>query len=352
MPGPTLPAVLFRCQASPSVGMGHLVRCCELARSLRERGRDSILIGPDKALLGNTDRTLFRAIYPVAKRDDWVTDVGRVLSIAARHEASCAVMDDYRIEPEYGAALRAGGIRFLQQFDASKPRLYHADILVNAGPYEEPEHYTDYLAHSSTRLLLGPKYAVLRPDFRRIVPRPTAPEVGRIFVCFGGGDDQGAILLTVAALRPLMRAGMQIDVVSGKGNSHKDAIRAELAPLRDAGINFHVDAQKVADLMRNADMAVIAGGTMSYETAICGTPSILIAIAGNQIRSCQGWQERAGAAFLGPIGTVTKDQIGHAAARLLGNATLRGAIASAGRSLVDGQGIMRITDAIIELEKE
>lgn len=347
-----MPPIIFRCQASGSIGLGHLMRCRELARALRERGRDSVLIGPEDGLLTEHDRLLFAACYPVENYVSPTADLKRVLSIAAAHGASFVVMDDYRVDPEYGSALKASGIRFLQQFDASRPCVFHADILVNAGPYEKPHHYTEFLANPRTRLLLGPQYAVLRPDFQMVAPRAAAREVGRVLVCFGGGDDRGAIEMTVEAMSAQHGAGMRVDVISGGGNPHKDRIGTALAPLRKDGIFFHVDAKNVAELMRQADLAVIAGGTMSYETAICSLPSILIAMAGNQIRSCRGWNEATGAPFLGTIDQLNSRQIGEALALLIDDHGLRASIATSARSLVDGKGVARMIDAIIEVERE
>lgn len=347
-----MPPIILRCQASPTIGLGHLMRCRELARILKERGRDCVLIGPQSVLLNQEDRLLFQALYPVENYGGTATDLKLVLSIARKHGASFVVMDDYRVDANYGFALKQHGIRFLQQFDSSCPCTYYADILVNSGPFEKPEHYSGFLGNPQTRLLLGPKYAVLRRDFQEIVPRPTSPVVERILVCFGGGDDRGAISLSINALLPLLAPNSRVDVISGGGNPHKERIKAAMTPLHKRGILFHSETNNVAEFMRNADLALIAGGTMSYESAICGLPSAFVAMAGNQTRSCHGWQSATGAPFLGPIYKLTSAKISEVVRMLIDDFSVRASIAAAARFLVDGKGAARIVDAIIEVERE
>src|SRR6185503_1543983 len=45
--GPLMPRVVFRCDASKTIGSGHVARCMALARALRDRGAEVELVARD-----------------------------------------------------------------------------------------------------------------------------------------------------------------------------------------------------------------------------------------------------------------------------------------------------------------
>ena len=290
-------AVIFRCNADAQVGLGHLMRCLELARLLVADGHACGMIGPSQSLISAPDRALFAQWQEVPLRGDSATDAARVVALARAMGAGHVVMDDYRGDPPFQLVLQAAGLRWLQQFDASRPFDFYAPVLVNAGPAERREDYADYLKNPSTETLFGPAYAVLRPAFTALAPGRDGRAVQRILIAFGGGDDRGAVELALAALPP----GPQAVVVIGRGHPQAAALAAR---ARAAGAEAHVDPPGLPALMAGCDLALIAGGTMSYEAAILGLPMVLMPLAANQLRAARGWGVRAGAAVLdGPDAT-------------------------------------------------
>jgi len=291
--------VVFRCNASALVGLGHLMRCREMARALVEAGHVCAILGPGDSLRQPGDAGLFAHWQAVPERGTSAEDAGRVLALCRARGARHLVMDDYRIDPAYQLILRAAGLRWLQQFDASAPWEFHADVLVNAGPYEQRAHYLPWLKRPGIVTLLGPRYAVLRPDFAAVTARTDGRAVRRILVAFGGGDDRGAIALTLAALVGHLAPDITLVIVSGASNPRNAGLRAQVADLAPGRAELHISPPDMAGLLAACDLAIIAGGTMSYEAAICGLPMVFVPLAANQTRSCQGWAEQTGAAVAG-----------------------------------------------------
>lgn len=345
--------VIFRCNVSASVGVGHLMRCREMARYLDTLGWRAVLLGPPDSLRQPADEALFAAWHSVEVRGTSEADAARVLALCDSHGTRHVVMDDYRVDPGYQQQLRDAGLRWLQQFDASAPWMFQPDLLVNASPYERREQYLPWLVDPArTETLFGPAYAVLRPAFAGFQARADGRAVRRVLVAFGGGDDRGAIDQALRALAGRLGAGVTLVIVSGAGNPRREAIAAAVAARPEGQAEFHVNPPDMAGLMRDCDLALIGGGTMSYEAAICGLPTVFVGLAPNQERPCRGWQDLTGAPFLGLVGTVPDETLHQAVSALVEDDDRRRVMAAKGRALVDGQGTQRLTDALLERERE
>ncbi|UPV97949.1 hypothetical protein M0K93_18085 [Paracoccus denitrificans] len=200
----SLPPVVFRCTANARIGMGHLARCREMARELGARGQACHIAGLPDSLRQPGDTMLFASWTPLPEDGPATEDAARVVALCRTEGTRYLVLDDYRGgDIAYQQVLADAGLRWLQQFDSSGEGDFLAPILVNASPYERPEQYRPRLRNPETRLLFGPRYAVLRPEFARIAVREDGRPVRRILAAFGGGDDRGALDLVLAALGDL-----------------------------------------------------------------------------------------------------------------------------------------------------
>ncbi len=338
--------IAFRCYTGPGIGAGHLMRCREIARYLKSRGHRCIMMGPSENVRTQSDGILFDIWKEQSNPFDREKDSRQFIGLCADHSVRYAIMDDYRICPEYQQVLKSANLRWLQQFDASRPWDFWADVLVNSGPGENRADYQPYLKNRDTVLLFGPEFAVIRSEFCNVTPRPDGREIRSIFISFGGGDDHGLIARTVNHLYSSIGPDRRVAIVSGQANPGNRRYRDLYSGERF--IDFHISPDNVAGLMIASDLAIIGGGTMSYEAAICGLPLVLIAVADNQQRACRGWREMIGARYLGKPADLAENEIRDAVDDLAADATKRKRMASLGRATVDGYGVSRLMDALID----
>ena len=186
---------------------------------------------------------------------------------------------------------------------------------------------------------------MLRDDFAGIAHQPDGRPIRRVLVAFGGGDDRGAADLALSALEGLDVTAV---VISGAGNPRNARNAERVASLGRARTELHVAPPNVAELMAGCDLAMIAGGTMSYKSAFCGLPMILLALAPNQMSPCRGWAGLAGARFMGPLHETGAPALRAAVAGLAADGDRRLDMARRGRSLVDTNGAGRLLDALLE----
>lgn len=336
--------VVFRTDASPEIGIGHLTRCRALALALKQRGLRNVMIGPDSGYAKAEDQETFDDWVPVP---EWVSgqeDAISLLRLAKQHQASWLVLDDYRIDEDYQLSMRAAGMHWLQ-WDGSASKSLWADIVVNASPAACSKSYAKVLRNPHARLLLGPEYAILRPEFQQIKPRGLSRSVKQVLLTFGGGYDRGANELILSTLLPVTSLEQQFVVLSGATNPSNQRLKQWIEVHGEGRVSLHVDPEHVSPLFFTSDLAVMAGGTSTYEAAACGLPMLIITIADNQISQAKSWHSIGNAYYIGELDSVEPEQIMEGFDKIK-KITFESNDKNA-EGVVDGCGAMRVSSELI-----
>ncbi len=193
------------------------------------------------------------------------------------------------------------------------------------------------------RCLLGPRYALLRPEFARqrrsLAPRSGA--VNRILICFGGTDPSNETGKALGAVRRLSFAAPAVDAVIGRGKSKRRSGGAAM-PRDEGGHIADQGADNMAELMARADLAIGAGGVMSWERCCLGLPTVAVDIAANQVGALTALAATGALVHLGAAASVSEAAMAHALGSMLGNAERLQRMSEAALALVDGEGTERV----------
>ena len=339
--------VLFLTEAAAHIGGGHLMRCLTLAGELA-RG------GADVRFAVNKDAQRFA---PSVERAGFAFTTVRALADAAEIAArqggvDTIVCNSYKFEAELERSLRTIAAKIVVIDDlANRPD--HCDLLIDATLGRAAQDYRD-LVSPETVILAGERYALLRPEFaalrgESLARRAAGGSVKRILVSLGL-TDIGGITARVAAA--LLEADLkaQIDVVIGPRVQSRAALEAMAAG--DSRMELHIDPANMARLMTNADIAIGAGGTTSWERCCLGLPTVLVVLADNQ-RLIGERLGRVGA--VRPITGATDAhlvEITHAIFELSNDEYARGKMIRAAATIIDGRGAVLATEAIYALMKQ
>jgi UDP-2,4-diacetamido-2,4,6-trideoxy-beta-L-altropyranose hydrolase len=312
--------LVIRADASKTIGGGHVQRCLSLAAVLRARGwRCALMTGVQTA-----------AIVPLP---DWLE------MIKAPKPADLLIVDHYGLAAPWESDCRSWARRLLVVDDLAD-RPHDCDLLLDQAAGRRPEDYRD-LAPAGCRFLLGPAYAILRPDFARLraasLARRRMPG-RRLLINFGAADAQnraGLILGALAATGGYFDA----DVVCGASSEHLPGLR-DLAEALPGDVVIHGQVATMADLMVAADLAIGAGGSASWERCALGLPAIVLTLADNQAWTARALAE-AGAAL-----NPSVDDAAREALTLLGEPKRLAAMSANAASLCDGSGAERVADII------
>lgn len=350
----------IRVDGSASIGGGHLSRCLTLANELTAQGHavhfftagEEGYVRPRVEIAGYNLTILNCAMRPPVKdgeepfndelvAQDAAASLAAIASQAQLHGGEVAlVVDHYGLDHRWERQLRSVAHSIIVLDDLAN-RPHSCDILVDAAPRSAGDYRS--LVDPSTRLLLGPAYALLRGEFREhtraIVPRHG---IGRALVSFGATDPGGHAHRAVAALRGALGAELFIDCTTARGSPQLEALQALAA--RDPNLAIHIDASNMAELMAKADIAIGAGGVTGWERAALGLPSIMLVLAENQRPTARAIAE--GGAGLILESDANEAEIGSLAKLVHAQPALLTCMSKAGPALCDGRGAIRVARAI------
>jgi UDP-2,4-diacetamido-2,4,6-trideoxy-beta-L-altropyranose hydrolase len=347
--------VAFRVDASPAIGIGHFMRCLCLADALSRQGATIRFVsrGLPVHLRGYLDERRYQ-LTPLAERaagrdagdlahSSWLgatqaDDAADTRAALAPDTGDWVVVDHYALDARWETALRAQGSRILA-IDDIADRGHDCDVLLDQNLYADPEQRYAGKVPDRCRLLLGPRYALLRDEFQqaRLQAPPRTGIVARILVSFGGVD---AANCTGAALEALRDAAAKVDVDVVIGAEH--AFRADIERVCErSGYRLHVQSNRMAELMARADLAIGAAGITTWERCCVGLPAVAVAIAANQRAVVEGAADE-GLLYMPGHDVVTSDGLAVHLRALVDNPRLLQLMSRRAMHAVDGRGVERV----------
>lgn len=349
--------VAFRVDATSQIGTGHFMRCLTLADALRQRGarirfvsrglpnhlRD-MLTARDMGFAPLNDAVTAEAPDGLA-HSNWlgasqVQDASGSAEALADREWDWLIVDHYALDARWESAMRntAGKIMVI---DDIADRQHDCDVLLDQNYYRDMQTRYEDKVPEHCRLLLGPRYALLREEFRELRPqvKPRAGEVRRILMFFGGVDAKNCTGLAIKALSGLDIKGAEVDVIIGAQHPHRTEIEQACAKR---GYACHVQTSRMAELMAAADLAIGAGGSASWERCCLGVPALLVALAENQIDIAKALDSIGACIYLGTKEVTDSITLQRAIANLLDTHDQLEVVSQRAFSLVDGMGVEKV----------
>jgi UDP-2,4-diacetamido-2,4,6-trideoxy-beta-L-altropyranose hydrolase len=272
-------------------------------------------------------------------------DLRQTLEATRELRPAWVVVDGYAFNAKYQRGIKEAQLRLLVFDDYGHAEHYCADFVLNQNLGAQEALYAR--REPGTQLLLGPRYAQLRREFKawREWQREIPPRARRVLVTLGGADPDNATGKVVQALAAPVLADVEAVVIVGGSNPHFEALRRQAA---EAGVKarFERDATRMAEWMAWADVAVSGAGSTSWELAFMGLPALVLVLAENQ-RAIAQQIEKAGVSLsLGPQGDATAEQIAARLGELLAKVEQRETMSRHARALVDGRGGERVVSAL------
>ncbi len=322
-------SIVFRVDADEKLGLGHLSRC----RSLMLTFADATLC---RFAVVTNNPDLVRKFLPQVDVDFYaVPDIGRV------GHADVAIIDVPDISYRAEESLRCLA-DLIVVIDDDGPGIPYQSILLRPNLLDLPLPVgiplSDYWS--------GRDYIMLHPDFRMLASqhKNRGKKAKELFVCFGGSDPGGLTLRAIPILKQI-KQDMAIQIILGVAFVQMQAV-IDMS-RDDARFTVSQNIPDMAQRIRQADIALISGGTLLYEACALGTPAVIV--SQNAPQSIEaGICAAAGAVIdLGDGRTATDEKILCALQKLLDDDGIRQSMIRKGPEVVPPDGVVYIVSKLL-----
>jgi len=349
--------IALRVDASSQIGTGHFIRCLTLANALRERGVYTRFISRhlsehlrSKLAVGGHEFALLDADQNMMDADDlahtsWLgvsqeQDTADSIQALSDGKWDWLIVDHYALDVRWESTLRQVAKKILV-IDDIADRQHDCDLLLDQNLYADMNTRYTGKVPVHCQLLLGPRYALLRDEFRRLhgQVKPRSAPAERVLIFFGGADTDNYTGQTMKALSQINISALHVDVVIGAQHPCREQIETECV---QHGFICHVETNQMAELMAAADLAIGAGGSACWERCCLGLPTLLVSLATNQINIAKSLDLFGVCIYLGSSKSTSPLKVRDAFVSLLNRQELQEELSRKAYSLVDGLGVDRV----------
>ncbi|WP_417539283.1 UDP-2,4-diacetamido-2,4,6-trideoxy-beta-L-altropyranose hydrolase [Marinobacter sp.] len=362
--------IAFRADASIEIGTGHVMRCLTLADELTRQGHECQFIcrehrghlgelisskGYELTLLpAATDTELDSLANGTNAYADWLgvswqQDAEQTIEALASLSADWLVVDHYALDARWEQQL-ANVVNQIMVIDDLADREHKCSLLLDQNVLgAKVQHRYEAKVNKTCRLLLGPRYALLRPEYGLMAD--VLPErdgnISRVLIFVGGSDPYHLTERYLHALDAPEFDHLFVDVVMGKNHSSPEMVKQLVA--KRAKARLYAGLPSLAALMVRADLMLGAGGATNWERMCLGLNSVVVSVARNQDDINRELESQALISFVGNAEGLDVDSIREAMQFVLESPKHNQGQSIAMRRMVDGHGAQHVAQQLQEV---
>lgn len=323
--------LLVRVDGNDRIGFGHAVRVSSLLHAIKLPLRTAVAsydapvanLFPRGRLELLSKRHSFRAVLARYNYDAVVVDLPRpapgLWEQLRRTERPVIAVDDY------GGAIAA-------------------DLIVNGTVLPEYHRYPSRSIRG--RVLVGPRYILIRPEFGKT--RWTKPRHRSVAIVIGSGRRAHDWAFKLAS-SSLNRSGWgRVTMVVGTAFPKLELLSRACSK---AGIILRhgLPANALSTLFARSSVGLITGGMVVYEALAVGVPAVIFPQMTNLVREANWFKAQRCARIIGFHQGFDMDYVGREVTALLHDEVLAQRMSTRARKVIDGRGTTRAASAIVEL---
>lgn len=272
--------IYFRADGHHKMGLGHVIRSLALAQMLKEEYQLIFVIRNPIAALYQQIEEVCDALIVLPAPESNTTEAKKIARECLT-PSDIMVLDGYHFDTSYQRIIKESGCQ-LVAIDDIHEHPFVADIVLNHALGISAE---DYELAQYTKLLLGTRYTLLRPEILKASRRTdTLSGTSPLLICMGGADPNND---TVAVLDRLNRQAINrpIILLIGAAYTYRKELNKWLSNHNlEVELHHDVSANKLVELMKRCPIAILPPSTIAYEYLHIGGLLFLTVIAANQQR--------------------------------------------------------------------
>ncbi len=318
-------------EGGSDLGLGHITRCLSLYQGFEDEGMNPKMIIKGDETVASFVKDINFSVF------DWLNNESKILNIV--DGADIVIIDSYLAGLSFYEKI-SESVKTPVYLDDNKRVKYPHGVVINgnihAGKFDYPEE-------KNINYLLGTRYIPLRKEFWDVAKTDVKENIENVMITFGADDRKD---ITPGMLKLLVENYPAItkNVVVGSDFQNIEAIKKTAGSKTN--LIYYPDAEQMRDIMKEADIAISAGGQTLYEFARVGVPTAVVSVAENQLNNIEGCQK---AGFIEYIGKHSDKRLFENMKNLLERLHYkkRKTIDQIGRRCVDGQGARRVVKELL-----
>ncbi|KAB2952944.1 UDP-2,4-diacetamido-2,4,6-trideoxy-beta-L-altropyranose hydrolase [Heliorestis acidaminivorans] len=362
----------IRVDASYEIGSGHVMRCVTLAKAfmlkgakvlficrnlqgnmnfyIREQGLEVLELPQASLQIYNNidvnDSGIHCEILSTTQEQDALQTCEIILNNISQVPIDLMIVDHYGLDGIWQKKIRCIAKKVMVIDDLAN-RKHNCNFLLDQNYYVDIHKRYVGLVDKDSFLMLGPQYALLREEFfeQRNAVSIDDIENKRILVFFGSSDPTNETYKVLSSIQSMNLNDLAIDVIVGKININKNDIKTMADSMRN--VNYYCQISNMNEVLSNADVAVCASGSFTWERYCLGIPGIIISVADNQKQLARDLTTLEIDTYLGHSNEVTTHLITVAIEEIISNPTSILKARNKAYSIVDGNGVNRVIDVIL-----
>jgi len=266
--------ILFRADSSSTIGTGHIMRDLVLAQKYAKKGHN--IIFATQNLDGNINEKIVDAGYTLKLLKS--NSKKELVKLIKNSKIDLLVIDHYGIDSKKEQYIKEKtGVKILS-FDDTYEK-HNCDILLNHNISADKKRYKG-LVPKGCKLKCGSKYTLLREEFYKEKDKnyKKDPNIKTVFIAMGGADTAE---LNVKILKVLSKfKNIKVNLVTTTAN--KNLKKLQTYTQGKEWIDLHINSNKIANLMKKSDLAIVTPSVTVNEVYFMELPFIAIQTADNQ----------------------------------------------------------------------
>lgn len=331
--------IAIRVDMNPIIATGHIMRCLSIADAIVDLGERVIFVTADDYPIEVIKQRGHEVVVLGTNWQNMEDELPCLLELIVKMNIDSILVDSYQVTANYLQTLKESvRVSYLDDLDKF---FYPVDKLICYANYYSVLSYGKQA--EKTGYYLGMKYAPLRRAFQNSQAKIINKRIENILLLSGGSDSYGIL----ERMTDLFKDNKEITLTVVCGSFYKNYERLVEKYKDYSNLVFCKNVSNIEEYMRNADLAISAGGTTLYELCAVGTPAISYSFVDNQLYTVKQFEKDGLIAYAGDVRTedIFSNVIEYFE-QYKSNERLRQERSLKMQQMVDGKGAKRIAKVL------
>ena len=271
----------FRLELSETIGLGHYMRCLNLASLLSNDQNFIVFIFSIQSYKSFVKLSLYKDFkFKIFVLDNDNYEISRMSrSLFSKVNVELMIIDHYSWDIKKEKECRELFAKKILVFDDLADRKHDCDFLIDLSFKRKKKDYLKLVPNYS-KIFLGPEYVPLKKSYynlRKKIKKRTV--VKKILISFGGTDPHDLTSLVISALEEINNIEKITIILNKLSPNFKKISRIVKLNKKFELISKCFD---LSNYYAESDLCVGASGFSSWERCFLGLPTIVITSADNQ----------------------------------------------------------------------